>query len=342
VVSYADISETKTLPEDLGGNARYLYAADINGINCYDLDTHQVVKRFNTSAWGNSGRKQMLYDSIRKEVILFHNSNPTNPFIINADSKSANFNGTLSKSFPIAGRHCDRVGFVYYKDLFFAPDNSSAIAMIDGESRNKLDVFLRISSPGHARFSILDGIGSVDTAIVKIKRNGVELLGKAPGSGSRDGLYNPIEGYYVIPERNAVRFFELNTFKQIASIGSNYSSLIDLDRNNNIIFGADRGGFYRIDGKNLVRIERDYVNNIIGENVNTHGAVRWSSYTGLFYVKVEKEETGTNTNPFLLGIDGTKDLSNCVIHKIPLSNPTGKKVVVNAQKDIELNQMRIC
>jgi hypothetical protein len=324
VVSYADITESKTLPEDLGGNARYLYIVnhDDATVSCVDTVQGAEIATIPMPSNYSTGdvRVKCVYRFYDKEVFVFYRDGDLNFVIIDADPASPNFNSIKRgpENAGVGNVRGERVAYVQTEDYFVTVQNYSVF--------DKNQVFL-----SNFRFPINWGENSANNSyilgsyifggntnssrqVVDTSKTGYTLVQDFGNSKSGGGRYNPVNGLIYWVERGAVRVVEPHTWTVIASLlaGTDRGSC-DIDLNNNIVLAVDTGG------GNVAKIDAN-TNTVIGsENPGeAMDQIFWSRASGLFYTR----KRGTDQ---LFVYDATKSPGSMKVNQITV----GKTPVTN-------------
>lgn len=329
VVSFSDISETKTLPEDLGGNAQYLYIVnhDDATVSCVDTVQGAEIATIPMPSDYNTGdvNVKCVYRFYDKEVFVFYNGNRLPYILIDADPSSPNFNSIKSgpNNAGVGGVRGERVAYVQTKDYFVTVQNYSVF--------DKNQVFLSNFSFANwgnnsANNSFLlgsyvfGGNNNSQRQVVDATKTGYTFIQDYGNSKSGAGRYNPINGLIYWVERGAVRVVEVETWTVIASLsaGTDRGSC-DIDLDNNIVLAVDTANFNR----NVTKIDAD-TNTVIGsENPGeAMDQIFWSRASGLFYTR----KRGTDQ---LFVYDATKSPGSMKVNQITV----GKTPVTNFQNN---------
>jgi hypothetical protein len=341
VVSYADITETKTLPEDLGGNARYLWLlnnTDTRGANgptvsCIDLDTEQEIAVIDMPSDYSSGSLDisMFYRFQSKEVYLFYNTG--NALVINGNPKSSDFNQSS----------------VFNYGSFVNINTARSIVFVQ-----TLDIFHHQSSKQYSAFkndgTVLRGKPSAGVITCDLLTNsfilGNRIYGDRAGTlvleeeggtfrfidmsfapdgkpRGQDVVYNPNNGLLYQSAEGEIKIMDINggTVSVIFAGGSAGSTDIDLKQNLALV-----GGPFN---KNIEKIDCD-TNTLLG-STDLNGEpdkIKFSPRTGLSYTK----ENGTNQVAIL---DASKP-ANDLRAKDVNGNP--RSITVGASKSTRQNR----
>jgi len=320
VISFSDISETKTLPEDLGGNAQYLYIVnhDDATVSCVDTVQGAEIATIPMPANYSTGNVNVkcVYRFYDKEVFVFYNDNDLNFIIIDADPASANFNSIKSgpTSAGVGGVKGERVGYVQTKDYFVTVDEKNYSVFDKNQVFLSGFRFVQNWGKNSANNSFLLGSyvfgGNTNSSrqVVDTSKTGYSLVQDFGNSKSGAGRYNPINGLIYWVERGAVRVVEPHTWTVIASLsaGTDRGSC-DIDLDNNIVLAVSTGN-------NLTKIDAD-TNTVIGsENPGAPmDQIFWSRASGLFYTR----KRGTDQ---LFVYDATKSPGSMKVNQITVGN----------------------
>jgi len=327
VVTYSDITETKTLPDDLGGNARFLYIVnhDDATVSCVDTVQGAEIATIPMPANYSTGNVNVkcVYRFYEKEVFVFYNDNDLNFIIIDADPASANFNSIKSgpTSAGVGGVKGERVGYVQTKDYFVTLE----IRFYNVFDKNQVFLsgfrFVQNWGKNSANNSFLlgsyvfGGNTSSSRQVVDTSKTGYSLVQDFGNGKSGAGRYNPINGLIYWVERGAVRVVEPHTWTVIASLsaGTDRGSC-DIDLDNNIVLAVDSSP-----NGTVTKIDAD-TNTVIGsENQGVAmDQIFWSRASGLFYTR----KRGTDQ---LFVYDGTKSPGSMKVNQIKVgATPVSK------------------
>jgi hypothetical protein len=298
VVSFADISESKTLPEDLGGDGNYLFVFCTNDPSLSVINsTTDNVDQINLSSYTSAGTgAYIFYRYIDKTVHIIDGVSKT---AIDADPTSNTFKNVISSiSFNL---NIPENGIYNQIKDFVVDDGGQKIKDLNG---NKVRNSVQVGGKAIGYHSYLTDL----TASTPINTNGSPLYlfrNKAKTdkvfpttvnpAKSGNGRYNPINGLWYWNERGKVGVIEIANFSRIANIsaGTGYNDLT-IDYKNNIVISCHglNGTVSKIDGYN-----NTYEG---GVNLsNPCGQPQYTPASGFVFVPIQ----GTNQ---LAKIDPTK------------------------------------
>lgn len=330
VVSYSDISVSKTLPEDLGGNGNWMYVLCFPdaAVSAVDLTNEAVTtislpSEFVSGGNDINGRSNIMYRWATKDVLVVYEdgSKDMRLTVIDADPSSANFNTVISNN-KIINQSFRGDTFIYdqINDRFFVGNGSdSGIYQIDGTKVRSIwnsSNFTNIGNHSYLTdYVSWHNVNTNDRPLVF--RQFQDYLDKTKIINSNPvksglGRYNPVNGlwYWVTTGRIQVIEFETNTV--IASMGGDTDrGDIAIDFTNNIGIPVDnsgRGNFGKINCSN-----NTYAGTENSGYSQPLGKPQYSPVTGLVYFPVGQ------TNKLIV-VDPTNSVGNLKLREITIGN----------------------
>jgi len=263
VVSYSDIAESKTLPEDLGGEGLYRYDINLDddNVTCLNLNTEQIVGTIAFPSSFDKNNFSIHYRHQDQSIHLFDGRVTIRDTIIDANPASSNFNN-IKNTFSLSLRRqsdSKQIEFNSSEDFFLefgGGGGDGSFTTFDSDGNLLFDADLPNIAPDVEQIfysfslNLVSGIDKSKNAFFKITPKAYEFLGTGPSIGfnrAAGGQYNPNNGLIYI-QTTAVSVFEPTTFTEIARINGNCSyGGLAIDPDNNVAYqgNTDNGNDQR-------------------------------------------------------------------------------------------------
>jgi len=326
VVSFEDITETKTLPEDLGGEGLYRYDINLddNNVTCLNLDTEQIVGTIAFPSGFDKSNISIHYRHQDQSIHLFDGRGTIRDTVIDANPNSNNFN-TIKNSFSLSlsGKsNSKQIVFNSSEDFFlefggggddgtFTTFNSNGNILFDAG----LQEFAPVAEGIFYSFSLnlVSGRLSNKNSFFRVTSKAYEFLGIGPTIGrirSSGGQYNPNNGLIYI-QTSAVSVFEPTSFTEIARInGKAQFGGLAIDTDNNVAYQGDSGN-----GKPQRFIDCSTNTKVFSKRYGKMEFPTYSKKTGLLYARL------TDTNRlFKFDLSKAKNGNDPKVGEITIGN----------------------
>jgi len=301
VVSYSDIAESKTLPEDLGGEGLYRYDINLDddNVTCLNLNTEQIVGTIAFPSGFDKNNFSIHYRHQDQSIHLFDGRGTIRDTVIDANPATNNFN-TIKNSFSLSlnGKsNSKQIEFNSSEDFFLefgGGGDDGSFTTFDADGNILFDSGLKEFGPAvkgifySFSLNIVSGELANKNAFFKITPQAYEFLGIGPSIGfnrSSGGQYNPNNGLIYL-QTTAVSVFEPTSFTEIARINGFCSfGGLSIDPDNNVAYqgNTDNGNDQRF-------IDCSTNTKVFSKRYGKMEFPTYSKKTGLLYARL----TGTN------------------------------------------------